>query len=201
MGGVFQGSDKEYLATCRSILRQLRIPISEIEGQAVLREQTQVARIDPETKNVHKEEPQEGNRFARLARAVEKLPIWSSSMVLSLTRERVVGYMQLHWPELPANLVQEAHHLAFQVEHGWKAPEQPGAAVETVQAGILHSPAIGLLMDIYPAIRVIYRPEDPRYGQKPVYYYDRHGAPCPIPRQAELPVEPLQQRNAGQPLG
>ena len=39
-------------------------------------------------------------------------------------------------------------------------PEQPDATVEAIEAGIIHSPAAGFLIDIYPAIRVIYTPVD-----------------------------------------
>lgn len=195
--GVFHGSDEEYCERCRGILKRINVSLSEIEKEVVLTEQTQVARIDYETKKVHKEEVQKGKQFARLSRAVEKLPVWSSGMVLGLTRDKTIGYLQLHWPELPVHVVNEAHRLAHKVKHDWKAPEQFGAVVEAIEAGITHSPAIGFLMDIYPAIRVLYKPKDPRYGKKPVYYYDRHGKPVPLPRQAYMPLEPTQQRCAG----
>jgi hypothetical protein len=94
-------------------------------------------------------------------------------------------------------VLDEAHRLAHKVENHWKAPEQFGAVVEAVEAGVIHSPAIGFLMDIYPAIRAIYKPKDPRFGQKPVYFYDRHAKPVPIPRQADMPLEATQQRCVG----
>jgi len=87
--------------------------------------------------------------------------------------------------------------LAYRAEHNWRAPEQFEAVVEAIEAGVIHSPAIGFLMDIYPAIRVIYKPKDPRYGKKPVYFYDRHGKPVSVPRQADTPLEATQRRPAG----
>jgi hypothetical protein len=194
--GVFQGSDKVHVKTCRDILKRLHISASEIENEVVVKEQLQVARVDHKTKAVHPEKVQEGKYFARLSRAVGKRPVWSSGMVLGLTKDQSIGYLQLHWPELPAHVVEEAHHLAHQVKNHWRVPEQAGADVESIEAGVIHSPAMGFLMDIYPAIRVIYRPQDARLGQKPVYYYDRHGKPVPIPRQADLPSETPLQRPA-----
>jgi hypothetical protein len=193
--GAFQGSDKEYTRISRGILKRLKIPASEIEKEAVFKEQTQVARLDHETKKVHKEKVQAGKHFVRLSRAVEMLPVWSSGMVLGLKRDKSIGYLQLHWPELPACVVHEAHRLAHEVKQQWRPPEQPGAEIESVEAGIIHSPAIGFLMDIYPTIRVIYKPKDASLGQKPVYFYDRHGKSVSIPRQADMPVEVYQQRH------
>jgi hypothetical protein len=195
--GVFHGSDEEYCERCRGILKGIGVSLSEIGKEVVVTEQTQVARIDNKTKTVHKEEVQKGKQFAQLSRAVEKLPVWSSGTVLGLTREKTIGYLQLHWPELPTHVVDEAHRLAYKVGHDWKTPEQFGAGVEAVEAGIVHSPAIGFLMDIFAAIRVIYKPKDPRYGQKPVYFYDRHGKPVSTPRQVDMPSEATQRRHAG----
>ncbi len=194
--GVFKGSDQQQFEMCRRILEQLRIPLSEIGQQVVLTEQTQVASIDRETQTVQREAIEEGRHFVRLSRAVEQLPVWSSAMVVGLAQNRSIGYLQLHWPELPSHVVHEAHCLAYRVSHEWKPPEQAGAVVESVEAGIIHSPAIGLVMDICPAIRVIYRPRE--RGQKPVYFYDRHGKPVPLPRQADMPPEAPLHRGQGQ---
>ena len=68
------------------------------------------------------------------------------------------------------------------VAAGWHAPAHPGAQVESVTAGIVHSPAAGTAMDVYPTIRVIYSLDDKRLGKKPVAYYDLDGKPVPQPR-------------------
>jgi hypothetical protein len=191
--GAFHG-ETEHLDACHRILANLSIPRAEVASEAVLKEVTQVGRLDHEASQVLAEEPQEGKHIARLTRAVEGLPVWSSGMTLGLTRERRLGYVQLHWPELPARTLHEAHRLRYRVAHGWQAPAQPGAEVEDVQAGIIHSPAIAFMMDIQPVVRVVYRPAEGLRGQKPVLYLDRHGRQVPLPRMADMPQEPAVQR-------
>jgi hypothetical protein len=67
--------------------------------------------------------------------------------------------------------------------------------VESVEAGIVHSPALGFFLDTYAAIRVIYQGEGGVHRQKPVYFYDRHGRPVPVPRQIEHPkIEPQERK-------
>src|SRR5579859_968879 len=192
--GVFKGSKKEYVQASRAILKGLGISRSEIDKSDVLIEQGRVASVDREANRVEMEDVQEGKRLVRLTRQLESLPVWTSSMMLGLSRKGRVGYLQLHWPEIPAHLVHEGHRLAYQVEHKWAPPELPGSKVEAVEAGIIHSPAIGLLMDIYPVVRVIYGGLEDRFGRKAVLYLDRSGKPVPNPRQAELPLERPQVR-------
>lgn len=192
--GVFKGSDEEQFEVCHTILGRLSIPLSEIREEVVFKEQTQVAQIDREKETIRIEEVQEGKSFVSISRQVNGLPVWSSSMVLGLTREKQVGFMQLHWPKIPDHVVTEARRLAYKVKHDWHPPEQQSATIESVEAGIIHSPAIGFIMDIYPAIRVIYAPMDKRLGKKPVLYLDRHGKAVPIPRQVELPIQEALQR-------
>jgi hypothetical protein len=193
--GIFRGSDKDYFKFCRDILKQLKIPSSEIAGQVLLKEQTQQASIDRKTGKVAKEPVQDGKYFARLMRQVDGLPVWSSVMVLGLAAKQRIGYLQLHWPEISEVVILEAHRLAHMVKRGWKPPEQPGASVESVEAGIVHSPALGFFLDTHAAIRVIYEGERGVHRQKPVYFYDRHGRPVPIPRQIEHPkVEPQERK-------
>jgi hypothetical protein len=194
--GAFQGPETEHLEACYRILDRLSIPRTEVASEAVLKEMTQVGQIDQETSRVLTEDPQEGKHIARLTRAIEGLPVWSSAMTLGLTRERRLGYVQLHWPELSGRALHEAHRLRYLVAHGWEAPPQPGAEVEEVQAGIIHSPAIAFMMDIQPVVRVVYRPAEGLRGQKPVLYLDRHGGPMPLPRVADTPAEPALRREA-----
>jgi hypothetical protein len=194
--GAFQGPDSEHLEACYRILDRLSIPRAEIASEAVLKEMTQVGQLDRETGRMLTEEPQEGKHTARLTRAVESLPVWSSGMILGLTRERKLGYVQLHWPEISDRALHEAHRLRYRVAHGWEAPLQPGAEVEEIQAGIVHSPAIAFIMDVQPVIRVVYRPAEGLRGQKPVLYLDRHGRQVPPPRIADTPPEPAVERKA-----
>lgn len=192
--GVFRGSDREHINACRSILKRLDIPVTEIAREDVLKERTRVAQLDRETRKVRMEKVQDGKYIVRLSRSIEGLPVWSSRLLLGLTKEKHIGYMELHWPTIPDHVVLEAHRLQYKVKHNWRPPDWPGTIIEKVEAGIIHSPAISLVMDIYPVIRVIYRPTEKRYGVKPVLFLDRQGKPVPIPRQAELPIEAPQQR-------
>jgi hypothetical protein len=194
--GAFQGAETEQLEACHRILDRLSIPRTEVASEAVLKEMTQIGRLDQETSRVLAEEPQEGKHIARLTRAIEGLPVWSSGMTLGLTSGRGVGYVQLHWPELSDRTLHEAHRLRYRIAHGWEAPPQPGAEIEEVQAGIIHSPAIAFIMDIQPVVRVVYRPAEGLRGQKPVLYLDRHGRPVPLPRVADMPAEPALRREA-----
>jgi len=194
--GAFNGPTTEHLDACHRILERLGIPLAEVASETVLRETTQVGQFDRQTGRIRTEEPEEGKHIARLARAVERLPVWSSGVTLGLTRDRRPGYVQLHWPELSPRVLHEANRLRHRVSHGWEAPPHPGAKVESVEAGIIHSPAIAFLMDMHPVIRVVYRPAAGLRGQKPVLYLDRHGRPVPMPRQADIPAEPAVERTA-----
>src|SRR5262249_14104639 len=150
--------------------------------------------VDPATKQVYKEEILDGKYFARVFRRFEGLPVWSSNMILGLADHRRIGYLQLHWPELPSLVIHEAHVLAHRVLHGWVPPEQPGAQIESIEAGIVHSAAIGFIMDISAVVRVVYRPDSKAMGKKPLYYFDRHGKRISPPRQAEMNAELRKQR-------
>jgi hypothetical protein len=168
--------------------------MSEVATERVVTEQGQVARIDREKQAVHLEDVTDGKGIAWLTREVEARPVWDSNLVLGLTAAGRIGYMQLHWPELGGHVVGEAHRLAHRMGGGWSAPDLAGASVESAEAGIVHSPAVAMVMDVYAAIRVIYRSDDPRFGQRPVVHVDRHGGPVPIPRQFHGQIDEHQGR-------
>jgi hypothetical protein len=102
--------------------------------------------------------------------------------------------MELHWPKIPKYVMTEAHRLKYKVEHGWQPSKQKGAIVELIEAGIVHSAALGFLMDIYPAIRVIYAPEDKRMGRKLTLYLNRDGKAIPNPREFDIPLIEYEKR-------
>ena len=58
----------------------------------------------------------------------------------------------------------------------------PDARVESIEAGIVHSPAIAFFMDLTAAIRVVFVGDDPLVGRKPTLHLDRHGEPITPPR-------------------
>ncbi len=187
--GVFAGSNKELLLIAHGMLRPLDIPAAEISKEAVLQEESQVAHLDPETRRLTMEKVEAGKRYVRVSRQVEGLPIFSSHALIGVTRDKGIGFLEVHWPRIPTEVLLEAHRLAYKVKYGWRPPELKGAKVDSVEAGVVHSPALGFVMDIYPAIRVVYSPEEKQIGQKPVLYFDRDGKPVPIPREFYQPSE------------
>jgi hypothetical protein len=191
---TFRGTAEEHFQICHTILKKLQIPESEVFNEILVKEQTQVAGIDPASGKVTKEPVKEGKYFARLLRQLDGLPVWDSNMILSLAEKGRIGYLQLHWPEIPSLVLREAQRLAHKVSTDWKPRSQSGGAIEAIEAGIIHSPAIGFFMDICAAIRVVYRTNSEQHRQKPMYFYDRHGEEIPIPRQITLPEQEPDRR-------
>jgi hypothetical protein len=183
--GFFGGSDDELLARAREVMVALDVPAAEVERASVLREKTQTGYASPFTGKLVTGPVKEGPRTAELMRAVEGVPVFSSRALIGLSRDGAVGNAEIHWPVVSETVLHEAHRLQELVRAGWPAPEQKGARVESVEAGIIHSPAMGFVMDVYPAIRVIYSAENPRMGRKLTLYLDAQGASLPVPRQFE----------------
>jgi hypothetical protein len=181
--------DDRYMKFAEGILKKLDIPDSEIAGSSVISEQTQAGEFNRQTGETKMEDVRQGKRYVLVNRQIEKLPVWSSRVLLGLMAKGRIGFLEAHWPEIPKVTVAEAHSLAQRVKEGWRAPERHGARVEDVQAGIIHSPAVGFVMDIYPVIRVIYAPTDETFSKRVVVYLDRFGRPVPTPRQFDLPPE------------
>ena len=63
------------------------------------------------------------------------------------------------------------------MKRGFEPLHVSDARVESIEAGIVHSPAIGFFMDSTAAIRVICIGDDPTMGREPALYLDRHGEP------------------------
>jgi hypothetical protein len=187
--GVFDGDDDELVELAVRIVEQLGLPVDEIAGRSAVTEQTQAAQVEDGTV-VEVEEAQAGKRFARLTRQVQGLPVWSSNVLIGLTALATVGFLQLHWPQIPEDVVARAAKLASTARQGFTPPELVGAKVESVEAGILHSPALGFLMEFQAAIRVVYAPEDETVGRKPVLHLDERGAEIVLPRAFEVDEEP-----------
>lgn len=187
--GVLEASDDEYIKAAHEILNKLEIPHQELALSSVQQEQAQIAEFNRETGEARFDPVMSGKRYVTLTRQIDGLPVWSSRVLLGLTKDRQIGFLEAHWPEIPQAAIAEAKRLANRMREGWSQPEKPLAKVIEVQAGIIHSPAAGFVMDIYPAIRVIYASTDERIGKRAVEYFDRHGKPVPIPRQFDLPPE------------
>lgn len=183
--GIFHGPDSEVLQAARSILQQLGVPSDEIAEAKVLTEKLQTGRVDPGTKKIVVGEIREGKKTANLTRQVKNVPIFTSHARIGLTSNKSIGFMELHWPEIDSQVVREAQALQGRVKSGWRAPQQKGAQVEAVEAGIIHSPALGFMMDVKPVIRVIYSPDDKTMGRKLMLYVDTNGKTVSLPRQFE----------------
>jgi len=194
--GVFKGDDQKLKTVSYEILKTLGIPQKEVIQTDVLRETLQTASINPKTGAMKPEGLKAGQRLVRMSRQIEGIPVFSSSVTLGLTGEKRVGFLEAHWPVISPAVIREAHRLEYKLEHGWRPPEQKGAKVESVEAGVIHSAAAGVLMDIYPAIRVIYAPTKEGIGRKLVMHYDRHGKSVPMPREFDVPCQPQKKRGA-----
>lgn len=184
--GVFQGSDAQHLEYCHRLYDKLAISTEEVARADVLREFGQAVEINAQNEVIRTTDPQELRALVHVERQVKKVPVWSSHLTFGLTARREIGFLEFHWPEIPEVVIHEARRLTEMVGDGWRAPEQTVAAVESMQAGIVHTPAIGYFYDVHAAIRVIYRSLDERIGRKPAYYFDRHGQAVRLRQTSEL---------------
>lgn len=179
----YRGPEEGLTKVAMRVFEVLDLPAKEASQWAVLNEHTQTASVR-NGENVDIGKPQESAKLLRLSRRVEDLPVWSSNLLLRLTAQGGIAFLQVHWPEMTQTVIKEACRLSYLVEKGWNPPPVEGASPEAVEAGILHSPPIGFLMDVHPAIRVIYEPSNRWLGRKPTRYFDRAGREVPDPRMA-----------------
>jgi hypothetical protein len=185
--GVFRGPDEDQLGYARTLLQRLAISDQEIASEEVLREFGQAAQVDPYTHEVISvEAAKELRTMVHLTRHVGGTPVWSSHLKMGLTAKRTIGFLELHWPVIPDVVIAEAQRLAFKVSNEWAVPEQAAAELESAEAGIVHTPAVGYFFDVHPAIRVVYRSLDTTIGRKPTYYFDRHGDVVPLRPTSDL---------------
>lgn len=179
--GAWTGADKTAISTCRRILRAAGVPAAEIVKLDVVVEWGRSAeRVSENEFKVH--EPYVLRKIVRATRAVDGIPVWKSYVSLGLTGRGNVGSLEVHWPELPTSAIKEARVLQSLVKRGFKPPDVPGARLESLEAGIAHSSAIGFYMDVVAAVRAIYIGESPEVGRKPMQYFNRHGEAIAVPR-------------------
>lgn len=193
--GVFKGTDEELQSFCYEVVKRVNIDQKEIDKAEVLHEKIQEGSFDNKTGKFMAGKPISGRRMARCTRNVEGVPVFSSNLLVGLTQDKTIGFMELHWPVIPDGVIKEAHRLQYKTKNGWKIPEQNGAKAESVEAGIIHSAAAGFVMDIYPAIRVIYTSEKEGIGRKLMLHFDRHGNIVPAPREFDVACETPKKRD------
>ena len=180
--GIYKEADEALLKRSHELLERLKIPVAEIASEKVVTEKTQIGERDSKTGKFKLEPVEPGKKWAMTSRQVEGIPVFSSRATIGLSANGEIGFLEVHWPEIPAKVTEEARRYRDVVSKTWRAPELKGARVESVTAGILHSPAAGTAMDVVPVIRVIYAPLDKRVGKKPVAYVDPEGKPVTMPR-------------------
>jgi hypothetical protein len=198
---LYRGTNEDLLEKTRGVLRALEIPVAEVASEKVLLENTQAGHRDVNSGRFILEKPETGKRYALVTRQINGLPVFSSRALIGLMGEGEIGSLEVHWPVIPAKVTEDARQYERVVRGGWRAPEHPGTYVESVTVGIIHSPAAGTAMDVYPTIRVIYAPNDKRLGMKAVLDFDPEGKAVPAPRTfLEPPREDLKlQRATPQP--
>lgn len=180
--GMYKEPDEALLKRSADLLERLKIPRNEVEAEKVLQEKLQVGERDPKSGKARLEEVEAGKKYALTTRQIAGVPVFSSRAMIGLLPSGEIGFLEVHWPEIPAKVTEESQRYRQIVEKKWQAPERKGARVESVTAGILHSPAAATAMDSYAVIRVIYAPLDKRVGKKPVGYFDAEGKPITMPR-------------------
>jgi len=183
--GAWTNDNKTAITACRRVLREAHVPAKEVAGIGVISEMGQVAERVSE-KEFRSHDTTLLRKLARAHRTMDGLPVWSSYAIVGLNKTGGLGWLELHWPEIPSSLVKEARLLQSLIKRGFKAPDVKGALPEKMEAGLVHSPAIGFFMDIAAAIRVIYAIDAPGVGRKPFLYLDRHGDTVPPPRDVTL---------------
>ena len=193
-GGAWTGADRTVIAACRKALRAAKIPASEIATVSVASEHGAVAERLSE-KEFRLEKPELLRKLARAERQVKGVPVWSSYAVVGLTKTGAVGVLEIHWPHISPAVLEEATLLVEVVKRGFKPRKLPGARLEAVEAGIIHSPAIGFFLDEVAVIRCSYAGNRPTLGRKPVLYLDRHGELVALPR-AIKPAGPVEAGRA-----
>jgi len=195
-GAGFRDSDAALASRGRAILAGLRSDPAEIGGIKVLQQYVTAGSVDPATRGVQVEPPRKDRRTLEVTRAIRKIPVWSSRLMLDLGVDGKVAAFEMSWPKISDDVLREAVRLDDLVRRGFKAPERKGGRIEEVKAGILHSPAIAQFNDEVAAIRVIYASTDPRISMKAMIYLDANGRPVTMPRSILSTVHPSGERRA-----
>jgi len=115
-------------------------------------------------------------------------------LVLNLDAKSNIAFLELNWPDITEDTIKFARHLQSIASREFKPPAIEGAKIEQVQVVILHSPAVAFYNDQVAALQVIYRPERPELGKKPVRYVDGEGRDVKLPRAIDrISEEPVKR--------
>lgn len=192
-GGSFEGNEEQILDLGRRVLTALDIPAAEISDAKVLQEQTRVAERDPSSGQVRMGDIEKGRSLVLFSRSVAGVPVFSSRALMGFRRDGSPGFLEVHWPSIPRSVQDAAAGLAEVVEGGWRPLLEQGQEIESIQAGVVHSPALGFEMEILPAVRVVYAATGGS-GRKPVRYYGAKGELLATPGPMTHPQQKPQTR-------
>jgi len=196
---AFAGSDAELADIGTKFLQAAGVGKDEIANTQVLQQFTQSGEVLPGGKEVKVLPPQKSYRTLMVSRRIGGVDVVSSRLMLNLDRAGRVAFMEMAWPEISREVLDRAARYQVLAAGKFVAPRVEGAEVESVQAVVLHTPAIGFYNDTTAAIRVIYRPISEQVGQKAVRYVDEQGKDVVPPRDIERLREPPVQREERKP--
>jgi hypothetical protein len=185
----FSGSDAELQRLGLRMLQAAGADRRQVAEVRVLQQQTQAAEVYGQGQGPRLQPVQRGMRSLLVTRQIDGIPVPSSRVLLNLDRAGNVAFMELSWPDVGPEVVEAAQRLRKAAGERFEAPRMDGATVESVQASILHSPAVGFYNDTTAALRVIYRPDSKILGQKAVRYIDASGKDVGLPRDVDPPRE------------
>ena len=191
--GVFNGSDDELQKTAARILTGVGIDPKELARAKVLTVQQGGGGFNPATGEAKADAWESKQRVLVAGRQVGGVPIFSSRLSLALTAKGGIGRLKLHWPEIPAAVLEEAKRYQEVVRAGFKPPAAPEAVV-SVTAGVLHSSPRSRVLDMMAAIRVEYAA--PAVGKARVVYLSSNGQPLRA-RHDDHPAPPRQHKPQG----
>ena len=180
---AFRGTDQQLIERGTAILAGLGVNRNEIADTKILQQYVTEGRMNPETRKMEVNPPKKDRRSLIVTRVLGGVPVVNSRLALDLDGQGKIAALELSWPVIEPEILEEAARSKKIAGPEFKAPERKGARIESVQVVILHSPAASFVEDHVAAIRVIYAPTESRLGMKPVVYLGLDGRPVAIPRQ------------------
>ena len=122
--GVYKEADEALLKRSHELLERLKIPVAEIAAEKVVTEKTQVGERDAKTGKFKMEAIEPGKKWALTSRQVNGIPVFSSRATIALAPNGEIGFLEVHWPEIPAKIRKELARArrkghSRRIRHGW----------------------------------------------------------------------------------
>lgn len=192
---IFRGTDADLKNIGLKLLRASGAREDEVADVRVLQQYTQTAEVPPGNLPPRMTTLEKSHRALQIDRRIAGVDVISSRLLLNVDAEGRVAFMELAWPNISPEVLERSARLRRIATDRYTAPRMEGAEIESVQAVILHTPAVGFYNDATAAIRVIYRPTSPQIGQKAVRFVDERGQDVPLPRAIDPPREEALKRS------